>query len=115
MLLGFRSVVPRFPAITYGFDGLAKLECGNRWESSCATNTRFDGYETHSYNFAIRVFLQAYKRNGCLQGYVSLIGESEYQVVVDREQRRLQLIENTEFVEDSGQMMVNSLVAKAEL
>jgi len=49
------------------------------------------------------------------KGYVSLIGESEYQVVVDREQRRLQVIENTEFVEDTGQMMVNSLVAKAEL
>jgi hypothetical protein len=36
-----------------------------------------------------------------LTGYVSLIGESEYQVVVDREQRQLQAVENAEFVENA--------------
>ena len=47
--------------------------------------------------------------------YVSLIGESEYQVVVDREQRQLQTVENAEFVENASEVMFNRLVAEAEL
>jgi hypothetical protein len=35
------------------------------------------------------------------RGYISLIGESEYQVVVNREQRQLQTVENAEFVENA--------------
>ena len=34
--------------------------------------------------------------------HVSLIGESEYQVVVDREQRQLQAVENAKFVENAS-------------
>lgn len=52
---GFRSVVPLFPAITYGFDGLAKLECGNRWESSLKVVGRASAFQFKGENiFAVQ-------------------------------------------------------------
>jgi hypothetical protein len=54
MLLGFRSLVPRFPAITYGFDGLAKLDCGNRWESSLKVVGRSSAFQFKGKNKDVR-------------------------------------------------------------
>jgi hypothetical protein len=50
MPLGFRSLVPLFPAITYGFDDLASLECGNRWESSLKVVGRSSAFQFKGKN-----------------------------------------------------------------